>query len=322
MKRSRTTFLVAEILLAILTIFLIRNIFSIEKPQKRIAVIVEKSGDERWDPFINGMKQAAGLQNIHLIICNTDEIEDAQEERNLIYEQLDNNIDALIIQAAPGHDVAEMLEEVSKVKPVILVVNDVLTPEIEQDIHATSEFARIMPDHYQMGYALGKELLRKNDNDIKGKTLGIVNGMADTDSAKKRQRGLEDALAGSGCEIRWRINTIYGQDVSIMVEEQEPVDMIAALETGVLEQLGETEQEVLLYGISNSTKDVYYLDTGIVESLIMADEYDMGYRSIMEMAKALKRNLYEIQNHTIDFRILQKEDIFTQEIQKFLYSYE
>ena len=27
-------------------------IFSDEKPQKRVAVIVEKSGDEKWDSFI------------------------------------------------------------------------------------------------------------------------------------------------------------------------------------------------------------------------------------------------------------------------------
>lgn len=327
MKKSRTTFLIAEILLAILTIFLVKNIFSVEKPQKRVAVIVENSGDERWDTFINGMKQAADLQNIHLIICNTDEIEDAQEERSLIYEQLNNNIDALIIQAAPGYDVLEILEEVSGEKPVILVANDALTPEIEEDIRATSKFPRVMPDNYKMGYELGQELLRKNENDIKGKTVGIVSGVADTDSAKKRQRGLEDALDGSDCEIRWRVNAVYDQSIGTMVKEQERVDFIAALETGVLERLGEMAvdqslQGALLYGISSSTKGVYYLDAGIVESLVMADEYYMGYYSVIEISRALGHNLYAIQSHTIDLKILQKEDIFTEENQKFLHAYE
>lgn len=327
MNRSRTTFLIAEILLAILTIFLVRNIFSIEKPQKRVAVIVENSGDERWDTFINGMKQAADLHNIHLIICNTDEIEDAQEERSLIYEQLDNNIDALIIQAAPGYDVSEILEEVSVEKPVILVANDALTREIEEDIQATSRFPRVMPDNYKMGYELGRELLRKNENDIKGKTVGIVSGVADTDSAKKRQRGLEDALDGSDCEIRWRVNAVYDQSIGTMVKEQERVDFIAVLETGALERLGEMTvdeslQGALLYGISSSTKGVYYLDAGIIESLVMADEYDMGYYSVIEISRVLEHNLYAIQNHTIDLKILHKEDIFTEENQKFLHAYE
>lgn len=327
MNKSRTTFLIAEILLAILTIFLVRNIFSIEKPQKRVAVIVENSGDERWDTFINGMKQAADLQNIHLIICNTDEIEDAQEERSLIYEQLNNDIDALIIQAAPGYDVSEILEEVSLEKPVILVANDALTREIEEDIQATSKFPKVMPDNYKMGYELGRELLRKNENDIKGKTVGIVSGVADTDSAKKRQRGLEDALDGSGCEIRWRVNAVYDQSIGTMVKEQEQVDFIAALETGALERLGEMTvdeslQGAVLYGISSSIKGVYYLDAGIIESLVMADEYYMGYYSVIEISRALGHNLYAIQNHTIDLKILHKEDIFTEENQKFLHAYE
>ena len=89
MKKTKTTFLLAEICLGILLLFCVHLIFEDEKPQKRVAVIVEKSGDEKWNSFMNGLKQAAGIANIHLIICNTDEIENADEEKNLIYDQLD-----------------------------------------------------------------------------------------------------------------------------------------------------------------------------------------------------------------------------------------
>ena len=126
MKRTKMTFLLSEICLFILLLLCMHLIFSGEKPQKRVAVIVEKSGDEKWDSFINGLKQAAGIRNIHLIICNTDEIEDAQEEKSLIYEQLDNQVDAFIIQAAPGNDTETVLKELRTQKPVILVANDVL----------------------------------------------------------------------------------------------------------------------------------------------------------------------------------------------------
>ena len=77
MKKTKTTFLLAEICLGILLLFCVHLIFEDEKPQKRVAVIVEKSGDEKWNSFMNGLKQAAGIANIHLIICNTDEIENA-----------------------------------------------------------------------------------------------------------------------------------------------------------------------------------------------------------------------------------------------------
>lgn len=102
MKSNKITFLLSEIILGLLLLLCVFLIFSDEKPQKRVAVIIEKSGDEKWDSFINGIKQAAREKNIHLIICNTDEIEDAQEEKSLITEQMDNQVDAFIIQAAPG----------------------------------------------------------------------------------------------------------------------------------------------------------------------------------------------------------------------------
>lgn len=125
MKSNKITFLLSEIILGLLLLLCVFLIFSDEKPQKRVAVIIEKSGDEKWDSFINGIKQAAREKNIHLIICNTDEIEDAQEEKSLITEQMDNQVDAFIIQAAPGTDTAAMLSETSTQKPVILVSNNI-----------------------------------------------------------------------------------------------------------------------------------------------------------------------------------------------------
>ena len=179
MKKPKTTFLLSEICLAILLLLCVRQIFADEKPQKRVAVIVEKSGDEKWDSFFNGVKQAARMQNIHLIICNTDEIENAQEERTLIYEQLDNQVDAFIIQAAPGNDTETVLKELRTQKPVILVANDVLGNAGKSGQSKRSGLPVIMPDNYSMGYALGEDLV--NRNVIEGRSVGIVGGLGGTE---------------------------------------------------------------------------------------------------------------------------------------------
>ena len=125
MKSNKITFLLSEIILGLLLLLCVFLIFSDEKPQKRVAVIIEKSGDEKWDSFYQWYQTGGQGKNIHLIICNTDEIEDAQEEKSLITEQMDNQVDAFIIQAAPGTDTAAMLSETSTQKPVILVSNNI-----------------------------------------------------------------------------------------------------------------------------------------------------------------------------------------------------
>ena len=71
MKKSKITIIVAELILLALAVFFVRKIFEEDVPQKRVAVIVERSGDKRWDALFRGLKQSADLNNLHLIICNS-----------------------------------------------------------------------------------------------------------------------------------------------------------------------------------------------------------------------------------------------------------
>lgn len=51
-------------MLIVLAAFFIIRIFSDNESMKRVAVIVEDSGDKRWDALLNGLKQSA-----EIIIC-------------------------------------------------------------------------------------------------------------------------------------------------------------------------------------------------------------------------------------------------------------
>lgn len=116
MKKSKITFLIAELFLVVIAGFFIHQIFRENVPQKRVAVILSNSGDKRWDGLINGLKQSANVNDVHLIICNTDDIESAQDEKELIDEQLENDVDAFIICPAPGEDTSDMLGQLDDVK--------------------------------------------------------------------------------------------------------------------------------------------------------------------------------------------------------------
>ena len=325
MTKPKTTFLLSEICLAILLLLCVRQIFADERPQKRVAVIVEKSGDEKWDSFLNGVKQAARIQNIHLIICNTDEIENAQDERGLIYEQLDNQVDAFIIQAAPGNDTETVLKELRTQKPVILVANDVLGNAGQKRQSKHSGIPVIMPDNYSMGYALGEDLISRNSVD--GMSVGIVSGLAGTEYAVDCRQGLLDALSDTSCEIAYDIGVAHGMSITEELRRQKPVDYLIVLDTNALEQAaamyaGKEGTGTKLYGIGNSMKSVYYLDDSVIDGLILVDGYSMGYNSILEISHALNKHLYTIQDHVVDYRLIHKEDIFREDVQRFLYTYD
>ena len=325
MKRTKMTFLLSEIFLFIMLLLCMHLIFSDEKPQKRVAVIVEKSGDEKWDPFINGLKQAAGIGNIHLIICNTDEIEDAQEEKSLIYEQLDNQVDAFIIQAAPGQDTGAMLREIRSQKPVLLVANDVLGEQEDGNRTQHQELPAVMPDNYSMGYTLGEDL--RSRNDIRGKKIGIVSGFEETECGREREEGVLEALSDSGCEILFHIYTSYDTAVMEKLRQEKAVDYLIVLETSALEQIAGiyaqgSKDRPGIYGIGNSIRCVYYLDEAVIGGLVAADGYDMGYQSVLEISRVLENQLYTMKNRETDYRLLHKEDIFREEVQQFLHTYD
>ena len=265
------------------------------------------------------------MQNIHLIICNTDEIEDAHEESALIYEQLDNQVDAFIIQAAPGNDTETVLKELRTQKPVILVANDILGNAGKSGQSKHSGLPVIMPDNYSMGYALGEDLV--NRNVIEGRIVGIVGGLEGTEYAADCRHGLLDALADTGCEIAFDIGVTYGVSVTEALRQQRTVDYLFVLDTNALEQAaamyaGKEGTGTKLYGIGNSMKCVYYLDDSVIDGLILVDGYSMGYKSILELSHVLNKRLYAASDHIIEYRLIHKEDIFREDVQQLLYTYD
>ena len=86
MKRNRITFLIAELILVAIAGIFINRIFREDNPQKRVAVILPDSGNTRWEGLVNGLEQSAQVNNIHLIICNTDEIVSVDDEKEHRYQ--------------------------------------------------------------------------------------------------------------------------------------------------------------------------------------------------------------------------------------------
>ena len=48
----------------------------------------------------------------------------------------------------------------------------------------------------------------------------------------------------------------------------------------------------------------------------------MGYQSVLEISGALKNQLYIMKNRETAYRLLHKEDIFREEVQQFLHTYD
>ena len=162
MKKNRIKFLIIELFLLMLAVFFVWKIFDQNVTETRIAVILPESGDKRWDALIKGMKQAAAENNVHMIICNTEEIDGPEAEREFIREQKDNDIDGFIIYPAPGHETENMLKKECGNKPYLLMADSLAVKEGEAASPA------IQPDYREIGRRLGEQLKTKKQK------IGII----------------------------------------------------------------------------------------------------------------------------------------------------
>ena len=324
MKRDKLTFLIAELILIVLAAFFIHKIFQEDVAQKRVAVILQNSGDTRWEGVINGLKQSAKTNNLHLIICNTDDIVSAQDERELIEEQLENDVDAFILCPAPGADTKEMLDWLGEQKkPFVLLTEDVYTGEQPE----ASGYATVKPDNYQIGYTLGTQLITQDEDGLKGKRIGVIAGRSKTEASVNRIQGLKDALEKQDCEIAWEYNEESDTDICAVVDAQESVDYMVVMDTQALDTLGEHAEngvykDAKIFGVGTSMKSIALLDAGQVQCLVIPDGYGIGYESVEEIEKELTRTFYTLKSHEKEVKVIYKEDLFSDEIERFLYSYE
>ena len=288
MKKNRMKFLIIEFLLLLLAVFFVWKIFDQNVAEPRIAVILPESGDKRWDALIKGMKQAAAENNVHMIICNTEEIDGPEAEREFIREQKDNDIDGFIIYPAPGHETENMLKKECGKKPYLLIADGLAVKEGE------TASPTIQPSE-----AVQAEIC-----------------------------GLNEALEGSESKISWCIYRRKEQDIVERMKKETEADALVVLDAGILEEFGEqaengTYEGAELYGVGYSLKTIALLDNGNIQGLAVPDGYEIGYKSVEEITKRIKHRFYKMQGYITEYQVLGKENFsMDEDLERFLYSYE
>ncbi|MFR1976202.1 MAG: substrate-binding domain-containing protein [Coprococcus sp.] len=316
MRKNKITFLVMELLLLILALFFVWKIFNQNVPEKRVAVVLPEAGDNRWDALIKGMKQSAKNNHIHLIICNTDEMESAEVEQEIIQEQRNNQIDAFLVWPASGSETEEMLKNECADVPVILIVENVYN----EDEQESSTFSEIGPDYYEMGALLARELGEDASK------IGIVAGREESEASTSAV-GISDTLEQMKGEIAWCYYQEEDCNVLDEIRARAPVIIWSYWIRGRSTELRAGRQwraeEYQIFGIGYSVKSIAMLDYGKIDGLVAPDGYEIGYKSVEEMAKKLQHRFYKTKSVKTTIKMIRRDDLFQDEdIERFLYSYE
>ena len=136
--------------------------------------------------------------------------------------------------------------------------------------------------------------------------------------------GFTQKLESSGGKAAWVLEqTSDTKSMKEQLAEQQVPDILVALDNAGLEAAGDYAvslgQEMIVIGTGTSPKAIYYLDSGIIKSMVVPEDYMMGYQSVSDLADYIHRNRFLPQVRTIPYRTVYKDTLFLEENQEILF---
>ena len=284
---------------------------------RQIHVIVENSNDNRWVQFIEGMKQAAEDQEVILTVVPTGHMETLSEEEAIIERAIANGTDGVIIQLCSSIDAASMLEKLNGRTNIELV--DENSYEVMSNVVGV-----VSPDHKAIGEAIAGEAALYAPKPLESCTIGVIRGSSALSSMEQRMDGFTQKLESLGGKTAWVLEYMGdAKGIREQIAEHEAPDILVALDNAGMEAAGEyassQEKKMAVVGSGTSTKSIYYLDSGVAQSLVVPEDYMMGYQSVSDLADYIHRNRFLPQVRMIAHRTIHKDTLFAEENQEILF---
>ena len=280
-------------------------------------MVIDDSSNNRWVQFIAGMQQAAEDEGVKVTVIPTSRLSSIEEEEALIERAIAGGTDGVIVQPLSDRDAAGILENLSERTSIELV--DEGTYEIMSNVVGV-----VSPDHKAIGETIANEAALFAEKPLEKCTIGVIRGSSALSSMEQRMDGFTEALESLGGKTTWVLEQNGdAKDIKEKLAANETPDILVALDNAGMEAAGEyastQENGIIVVGTGTSTKSIYYLDSGVVKSLVVPEDYMMGYQSVSDLADYIHRNRFLPLVRTIAHRTIHKDTLFAEENQEILF---
>ncbi len=279
-------------------------------PIRQVSLIAYGSDTTRWESLKQGAELAGVDLNAEVTLITMSTEDDGKEQISLINREIENGADGLLIAACNSAEIAAYLQSHETQIPYCFV---------ESGIASEEEGLRLISaENHEMGEALA-HVIAENERDwIK---VAIIADHTERDSVRDRLNGLVNSGLHYADEVvLWKRNEQErDKKAQFFLQRElteEAVDVVVALDNSSLEELLDAtlnlNKDIKIYGIANSAKTVYYLDKGMVKSIVYQDEFVIGYHAIQAL-------LHQKTEKEINFHLVDRTNMYEEENQKLLF---
>ena len=187
----------------------------------------------------------------------------------------------------------------------------------------------IATDNVEAGFKAGMEMKRLIANRER-KSIAIVSHIRETATAIDREEGARRALEGEKVLGTWfcDVEEEKAYNITLDLLERFPdlggiVGLNEASSLGVARAIDGKglSKEVIVVGFDNATRELAFLEKGVIKATVVQRPYNIGYMAVKTAAEFLKGKKVEKFIDTSSV-LITKENMFKREYQELLFPFD
>jgi ABC-type sugar transport system substrate-binding protein len=285
----------------------------------QISVIVNDSNSSRWTPFQEGIKKAADENHVRLNYVTTDLANSAAKQKKMIEKEVDSGADGLIIQLYKSNDSEQILKYAGSNRAIELV-----DCESSDDDMNSGNVRQVGINNKKAGKTLADEIKRKAGDGLNDKSILLLSGNQSMHSMAERRDAFINELKKYHSRVRGELDYTNSDTERISdFMKDEDFDTIVAMDdaglSAAIDYVKATGVSVSILGIGNSDKNLYYLDKGTIDLMLVPNEYNMGYSCMVDMINRLNGNKTTKDCSEVEFATATAENMYDEDIERILF---
>lgn len=292
------------------------------EPPYDIVFIPKSQISTFWQITMEGFYTATTEYNANGIVRSTENEEDMEGQIALVQQATAQGVDAIILSSISYEGLVESVEQAMDAGVEVVV--------IDSDVNVADIPVRISTDNYNAGLIMGEKMAELLNYDGQ---VGLVTFDTATANASQRITGFVDAISAyENMEIvcQWETDSTFDKaenSTKAILENYPEVDGLATfneiLTVGMSRAIESAEREDLVcMGFDNNTEVVDFLERGILDAIVLQNQFAMGYLGAQYAMELVGGQNHENVKIDTGVNVITRENMLDTDIQTLLYPFD
>lgn len=318
-KREKILWVIYGLVLVLLFLMSSTDIIIKEKEMEvyPISIIVNDSTDDFYVNFKKGVDQAASDYHADVSFITLYNRNQADQQMDLVIRELSDDARALILSPVEDTAIVQALDENVINGPFVIINSEIAHDKISYNI---SE------DYYEAGKTLAERVVEDTPISVpihllaEGRQSSATTMAFDGIMSVLEEKGYQTKLniVSSDEEYRGLIESMVYPDHAKAVLIAVDIESLSKVAQILDESTVYQQYAIGFYGIGSTLSILNYLDEGIIDGVVVTNDFIQGYLSIQKAVEAIQ-NTGVHERIKIEHFYIEKEDIRKKEFQKLLY---